>query len=121
MAKTHTRFVCQSCAYESPKWIGRCPDCGQWASMVEETVEATKPGKQSAPPGTYAPPTPITDLSATGATRTSTGISEFDRVLGGGVVAGSLVLIGGDPGIGKSTLLIEAAVRLAQGQGSGLY
>ncbi len=121
MAKSHTRFVCQSCGYESPKWIGRCADCGQWASLVEEVVEVSKSPARSGNLGDFASPTPITDLSAAGATRTSSGISEFDRVLGGGVVAGSLVLIGGDPGIGKSTLLIQVAGNLSARSGRVLY
>ena len=119
MAKLHTKFVCQACGYESPKWIGRCPDCNEWASMVEEQIEVTKSKQIST--GAYTAPIPITDLSAKGADRTSCGISEFDRVLGGGVVAGSLVLIGGDPGIGKSTILIQVANHLSLSAGKVLY
>lgn len=121
MPKTQTRFVCQSCGYETPKWVGRCPDCSEWASMVEEVFEVQKPSKHGSAAGVYAVPTPITDLTASGAARTTTGISEFDRVLGGGVVAGSLVLIGGDPGIGKSTILIQVANHLSVGSGTVLY
>ena len=120
MAKTHTKFVCQSCGSESPKWIGRCPDCNEWASMVEEVVSATKAAK-TAGSGAFAAPILISDLTASGASRTSCGISEFDRVLGGGVVAGSLVLIGGDPGIGKSTILIQVANHLSMSAGKVLY
>jgi len=123
MAKARTRFVCQSCGYESPKWVGRCPDCDEWASVVEEFVPdsrqaARASGDRQAPAST---PTPITELSAQGASRTPTGISEFDRALGGGVVAGSLILIGGDPGIGKSTILIQVANRLSTDRGRVLY
>ncbi|MCL5104405.1 MAG: DNA repair protein RadA [Armatimonadetes bacterium] len=122
MAKTHTKFVCQACGYESPKWIGRCPDCNAWASLVEEIVTVESPSKQSAVrSGAYATPTPITELQAGGARRTSSGISEFDRALGGGVVEGSLVLIGGDPGIGKSTILIQVASHLSKAAGRVLY
>ena len=121
MLKTHTRYVCQSCGYESPKWIGRCPDCEEWATLVEEAVEHVSPGKRAALSAVFAAPTPITDLAAGGASRTSCGIAEFDRVLGGGVVAGSLVLIGGDPGIGKSTILIQVANHLSVSSGQVLY
>ncbi len=121
MPKTHTRYVCQSCGYESPKWIGRCPDCDEWATLVEEIVEVASSQKPSLSSGLFAVPTPITELTANGAARTSSGLSEFDRVLGGGVVDGSLVLIGGDPGIGKSTILIQVANNLSVGAGKVLY
>jgi len=119
MAKTLTRYVCQSCGYESPKWVGRCPDCSEWASLVEEVVTASKSSKQVT--RTNSTPTSIMEISADGAKRTSSGIGEFDRVLGGGVVAGSLVLVGGDPGIGKSTILIQAANHLSLSAGRVLY
>lgn len=123
MAKTQTKYVCQTCGHESPKWIGRCPDCGEWASLVEETVEVSskRAGVSITGSNSYASPTPITELTANGAARTSSGISEFDRVLGGGVVDGSLVLIGGDPGIGKSTILIQVANHLSLKSGRVLY
>ncbi|MHB9035216.1 MAG: DNA repair protein RadA [Armatimonadota bacterium] len=123
MAKTHTKFVCQSCGYESPRWLGRCTDCNEWGSMVEEAVAPSAGSGKHAPAaaGTFAIPTPITDLTALGAERISSGISEFDRVLGGGVVSGSLVLIGGDPGIGKSTILIQVAHHLSINAGKVLY
>jgi DNA repair protein RadA/Sms len=121
MPKTRTRYVCQSCGYESPKWVGRCPDCDEWATLVEEVVEEPGPHKRAATSGAFAVPTPITELAPDGAQRTSCGICEFDRVLGGGVVAGSLVLIGGDPGIGKSTILIQVANHLSQSSGKVLY
>ncbi len=121
MAKTRTRYVCQSCGYESPKWVGRCPDCDEWATLIEETVEETSPNKRSAVPSTAAVAVPINELSAAGAQRVSCGLSEFDRVLGGGVVDGSLVLIGGDPGIGKSTILMQVANNLSTSAGRVLY
>ncbi|MCE5200211.1 MAG: DNA repair protein RadA [Armatimonadota bacterium] len=122
MAKTHTKFVCQSCGSESPKWLGRCPDCNEWGTLVEEiATTVSTAAKFAGTPGFFATPTPITDLTAGGAERISTGISEFDRVLGGGVVSGSLVLIGGDPGIGKSTILIQVANNLSTGGGRVLY
>lgn len=121
MAKTQTRYVCQVCGYESPKWVGRCPDCSEWASLVEEIVTTAKPSKRSALSQPGMRPASITDITVDGARRTSSGIGEFDRVLGGGVVAGSLVLVGGDPGIGKSTILIQAANHLSISLGSVLY
>lgn len=119
MPKTITKFVCQACAYEAPKWMGRCPDCGEWASMVEETVvPAANGGKRTASSPVLAPQ-PLSSIELRDHDRISTQISELDRVLGGGLVAGSLVLIGGDPGIGKSTLLMQVSGKLA-GQGAGV-
>jgi DNA repair protein RadA/Sms len=121
-------FVCQSCGGQAPKWMGRCPDCGEWNTLVEERVAA----EPKAPGGAAADSR--YGLSATGnaarlfaevdsvaAERITTGISEFDRVLGGGIVPGSLVLLGGEPGIGKSTLLLQAAAHFARGVGPVLY
>ena len=99
--------------------MGRCPDCSEWASLVEEVVTASKSSKRIT--HTSSTPTSIMEISADGAKRTSSGIGEFDRVLGGGVVAGSLVLVGGDPGIGKSTILIQAANHLSLSAGRVLY
>ena len=117
-----TKFVCQSCGHESLKWLGHCPDCGEWASMVEQIVEPeprTRSGRSFT--GALAPPVPITAVRPGESSRTKTRISEFDRVLGGGIVAGSLILIGGDPGIGKSTLLTQVANNLSQEAGRTLY
>ena len=106
---TKTVFTCQSCGYQSPKWMGKCPDCNQWDSLVEEVV-ARKPAK--GPGGVSqtggSKPVPIDTVTVADEFRMETGIAEFDRVLGGGLVPGSLVLIGGDPGIGKSTLMLQA-------------
>ena len=113
--------MCQSCGCDSPKWVGRCPDCNEWATMVEEVVTVSHASGPATDTRTFALPQPITELSAEGAARTSSGISEFDRVLGGGIVEGSLVLIGGDPGIGKSTMLIQVANHLSLGAGKVLY
>lgn len=122
MAKTTTKYVCQSCGNESPKWLGRCPDCAQWASFVEETVEQpSKSARSSSGLSSFNPPTPVTVVKPQSGSRIKTDISEFDRVLGGGVVPGSLVLIGGDPGIGKSTLLTQVAHNLSRDSGSTLY
>jgi DNA repair protein RadA/Sms len=122
-------FVCQSCGAQAPKWMGRCQDCGEWNTLVEERV-AAEPAKAAAGAGADS----RYGLSATGnaarlfaevdsvaAERITTGISEFDRVLGGGIVPGSLVLLGGEPGIGKSTLLLQAAAHFARSVGPVLY
>lgn len=124
MAKTQTKYVCQSCGNESPKWLGRCPECGQWASYVEETVE--QPSKASLSKNGMGlaalnPPTSVMEVKPQDKRRIRSGISEFDRVLGGGIVPGSLVLIGGDPGIGKSTLLTQVANNLSRECGRTLY
>lgn len=105
-------FQCQNCGYASPKWIGKCPDCGAWNSFIEEVVEEEKKHTLN----TMDKPQPLSlssvELSVTD--RISTGIGELDRVLGGGIVKGSLILIGGDPGIGKSTLLLQASSSIAK-------
>ncbi len=116
MPKTQTRFVCQSCGYESPRWLGRCPDCDAWNALVEEVrIPERARALGSAPPihGIHARPQRITDVSTDASIRFSTGIGELDRVLGGGIVPGALILIGGDPGIGKSTLMTQVAQRLS--------
>jgi len=110
-------YVCQNCGAEHRKWLGRCPDCGDWNSISEQQLES--PGKVSRKAKAIQT-TPITDVDAEANIRHSTKIPELDRVLGGGLVRGSAVLIGGDPGIGKSTLLLQAASKLAE-QGVVLY
>ncbi len=112
MAKIHSKYVCQSCAYESSRWMGRCPNCEAWNSFVEEVVAPRTKGRHSGNQRVSSTAIPITDVSVVAEPRTSTGIPEFDRVLGGGVVAGSVVLVGGDPGIGKSTLMMQIASSL---------
>src|ERR1041385_4504582 len=110
MARSQTRFVCQQCGYESPRWLGRCPECEAWSSFSEEIRVPSKsrsPSTRNVAAGN--PPIPITDVAAAPLPRFSSGISELDRVLGGGIVPGALVLVGGDPGIGKSTLLTQVA------------
>lgn len=111
-------FICQSCGYQTLKWMGRCPDCGQWNSMVEESAEP--PSKKSRA-SSMTRPEPINSISLSPEMRFTTGLSEFDRTLGGGVVPGSLVLIGGDPGIGKSTLILQVLEKLSGSGRRALY
>src|SRR5882724_3615342 len=129
MAKRPTTvFVCQECGSQSPKWLGRCADCGAWNSLVEERPQQETAGAGGATgPHRYAMAGTIgaaqlyADIEIEQHSRLTTGIDEFDRVLGGGVVPGSLVLLGGEPGIGKSTLLLQAAANLARTVGPVLY
>jgi len=117
--KSKTVYTCQKCGFQSPKWMGKCVDCGEWNSLVEETVAI---GKKGAPlvATSGAVPQRLAEIVSSEEDRLKVGIREFDRVLGGGVVPGSLILIGGDPGIGKSTLLLQALGKLAQ-SGKALY
>jgi DNA repair protein RadA/Sms len=113
-------FACTSCGSQSPKWLGRCPDCGEWNTFVEErAASAVAPPAQARLGGDGA--RLYADVDTASAPRITTGISEFDRVLGGGLVPGSLVLLGGEPGIGKSTLLLQAAAHFAAAAGPVLY
>ena len=113
MVKTKSFYACQHCGTQSPKWIGRCPDCGRWGSMVEEILSGSVRSASEAVSASSEPPKPICDIETAKNDRLRTGIDEFDRVLGGGIVGGSAVLIGGDPGIGKSTILLQAMETLA--------
>lgn len=114
-------FFCQECGYESSKWMGQCPGCRQWNTFVEESVTLRTQGK-SAPAGQVKNrPAPLSEISLEEEDRISTGMPELDRVLGGGLVAGSLTLVGGDPGIGKSTLLLQVCRNLAEDQREVLY
>ena len=127
MARPKSRFVCQSCAESFLRWEGQCPACGQWNSLVETVVHetqrsarATRSGDAIGPGGV---PTGLAAIADADLPRLRIGIDEFDRVLGGGLVPGSLVLVGGEPGIGKSTLLLQAAAGLTRtpAGGSVLY
>ncbi|HSR12948.1 MAG TPA: DNA repair protein RadA [Thermodesulfobacteriota bacterium] len=115
LTKSKTVFACQNCGYQSPKWLGKCPDCGSWNSMAEEQVSpgGERPSALESISAQASPPQPIVSIETSDEGRVKTEIGEFDRVLGGGLVVGSVVLIGGDPGIGKSTLLLQALNRLA--------
>nr|WP_326188729.1 DNA repair protein RadA [Exiguobacterium indicum] len=124
MAKLKTKFVCQSCGTESPKWMGRCSGCGEWNTMVEEVVEEKKGRRGAAFVHTTTKqlkPERLANIVSQEESRVLTGSGEFDRVLGGGIVPGSMVLVGGDPGIGKSTILLQTSARLAQRGEKVLY
>ena len=122
MTKVRVLFACQACGLESSKWLGRCPDCGEWNSFVEERRDEGPPprGRPASLPA-QSQPKPYDLIDGAEGARTPSGIDEFDRVLGGGLVAGSLVLLGGEPGAGKSTLLLQVAHLLGRTSGSVLY
>ena len=120
MKKSKTSFFCQHCGYMSPKWLGKCPSCSGWNCFAEELV--TEPDSVSRADRVFGgKPMPIFDIPAVEGERTSTGIVEVDRVLGGGIVSGSAILIGGEPGIGKSTLMLQVMKNLAMGGRKVLY
>lgn len=120
MAKLKTRYVCQECGYSNPKWLGKCPECLKWNTFIEEIEESqSKKVKNISKVKTQA--VSINSISANEEDRFSTDIPELDRVLGGGIVAGSLVLVGGDPGIGKSTLLLQVSGNVASSDKKVLY
>lgn len=123
MAKVKTQFVCNNCGYASPKFLGRCPNCGKWNTLVEERMSDPKAERKSRVrfDGKHTQPQLISDVAMHEEPRVKTGMEELNRVLGGGVVDGSLVLIGGDPGIGKSTLLLQLSGQLAETQRKVLY
>ena len=112
MAKAKTEYVCQACGGNSPRWVGQCPDCGEWNTLREAVVAQTSPRRGGVGYAGESRVRLMHDVSGEDAPRTGTGLAELDRVLGGGLVAGSVSLIGGDPGIGKSTLLLQAASSL---------
>ena len=121
MSKTKVKFVCQACGHDSPKWLGRCPGCGEWNSMCEEIVRKKEHGLTALVSTGAGKPCLLSDVDIGAVPRRETGIAEFDRVLGGGIVPGALLLIGGDPGIGKSTLLLQVATGIGQRYGTVLY
>ena len=122
MAKTFTEYVCQSCGHRAPKWLGKCPECEAWSTLAEEKITTTRLSKKvgnSAIDLTSVQS--VTSVEALTQNRLITGIGEFDRTLGGGLVEGSLVLIGGDPGIGKSTLVLQSMGEMAKSGAKVLY
>ncbi|OGM09047.1 DNA repair protein RadA [Candidatus Woesebacteria bacterium RBG_16_36_11] len=118
MVKVHSTFVCQQCGYESTGWLGKCPNCGSWGSLVETIVSPKREGRrEGGKSGRISKPISLISVSSRKIQRLSTKISELDRVLGGGLVPGQVVLLAGEPGIGKSTLLLQLADKI----GSALY
>src|SRR5689334_6233422 len=111
MAKPKTQYACTECGGNSPKWQGQCPHCGAWNTLVE-TIAATAPVRFESVSGTRSTVTPLASVETKATSRIATGLDEFDRVLGGGLVPGGVILLGGDPGIGKSTLLLQAGAAL---------
>ncbi len=122
MAKRQTQYVCQSCGRTTPAYMGRCPRCGEFDTMVEQLVESDSPAKGRKSAGSLtSKPVRLHEVESDGLDRLALPVQEFSRVLGGGLVPGSLILVGGDPGIGKSTLLLEIAGLAANAHGSVLY
>ena len=114
-------YFCKECGYESAKWMGQCPGCRQWNTFAEEKITVSKKKSSAALPGEKPEAVSITEVKSAGESRLFTNIGELDRVLGGGIVRGSLVLVGGDPGIGKSTLLLEMCKALVAEDAKVLY
>jgi DNA repair protein RadA/Sms len=122
MAKVKTKYICNVCGYETGKWLGKCPDCGSFSTFEEAVVsEGTRGGASSSNSGRAVKPQPLNHITPLENERTTTGLAELDRVLGGGIVQGSLVLVGGDPGIGKSTLLLQICNALGDKGKNVLY
>lgn len=121
MAKQKTKYICQECGYESAKWMGRCPGCGAWNTMVEEMIEPVGKGRVGTSGQGGGRPLTITEVKGEAEARVLTEMAELNRVLGGGIVPGSLILVGGDPGIGKSTLLLQTSDQLARSGHTVLY
>lgn len=121
MGKSKTSFICQACGYESPKWLGKCPGCDQWNTLAEELVLIKKDFKRSPTIESNSRPQAIKDVKSSMYERYNTDILELNRVLGGGLVKGSLTLISGEPGIGKSTLILQTGSNIAKKYGKVLY
>jgi DNA repair protein RadA/Sms len=120
MAKNKTVFVCNECGYESTKWLGKCPACNSWNTFFEQKIVESKNSSLKAENSKVNKPQKLDLYEAKETIRTSTGFEELDRVLGGGLVKGSLILLGGEPGIGKSTLILQLCDKV-EGEGSVLY
>ncbi len=117
MAGRRSHFECQQCGYQAPRWLGRCPDCGAWGSLTEVVSAprtAAEEGRHDRPRLAPSHPIPLPEVAGVAGRRLRTGIGELDRVLGGGIVPGAMILVGGDPGVGKSTLLLQAAAAIAR-------
>ena len=121
MAKVKSKYVCQNCGYETAGYLGKCPECGSWGSFVEELSKPISSVKETDAIFDTVPPMKLDEIEMNSEIRMSTNISEFDRVLGGGIVQGSLILIAGDPGIGKSTILLQTSGELSEGGKKILY
>lgn len=118
MARSYSEYICQQCGYKSPSFLGRCPECGEWNSLVESKIDSTISNDKSQIANVEENLFKLSEIKPQSYERISSGFSEFDRVLGGGIVPGSIVLVSGDPGIGKSTLLLDAAIAIAEGAGA---
>ncbi len=119
--KAKTVYVCQNCGYQAPRWVGQCPDCGEWNTLVEQVKETRRTSSAPDALGIRSKPQRLREVNVDAYQRWRVPMEEFNRVLGGGIVPGSLTLIGGDPGIGKSTLLLEVAAMMADAVGPVLY
>ena len=111
MSKTKSAFFCQTCGYETPKWLGKCPGCGEWNTLVEEVKIKKNTSASFSRKASNSKPKPIVHIEQTEEPKYKLLDNELNRVLGGGITQGSLVLIGGDPGIGKSTLMLQMAIK----------
>src|SRR5581483_10614827 len=123
MKKASSSFVCQECGYNSPQYLGKCPECGSWNTLKEFKIAGSKKQATGSHKDTSElKPRTLSEIKSTTNQRISTGFSEMDRVLGGGIVSGSLILLAGDPGVGKSTLLLQAVMKISETtKGSVLY
>ncbi len=112
MPRGKSSYICRECGYASPGWLGRCPGCGQWNTISEEAVPTRTAPRRAVPPAAAPVPVRLTDVDPGAQSRIDSGLAEFNRVLGGGLVPGSVVLVGGEPGVGKSTLLLQALLSM---------